>query len=229
MKNTTYYDFHTHTSFREGTLLPSELVQRNVNLGCRGLAITDHVDISNLSEAIDPLRRFVDTCGALWDIPILIGVELTGIPPGSIEFMTNKARTLGAQWVVVHGETLAGGVAPGTNRAAIEAAADLVSHPGLISDKEAELAASNGVYLEITTRAGHSLSNGWVARCAARTGAMLLLNSDTHKSSDILDGAQRRRIAQGAGLSDAEINRIWENSKKIVNSIKTPFLKEQGE
>jgi signal recognition particle GTPase len=57
-----------------------------------------------------------------------------------------------------------------------------------------------------------------VARCAKQTGAMLLLNSDTHKSSDILDGAQRKRIAQGAGLSSAEIDRIWENSKNILNS-----------
>ena len=221
MENTEYYDFHTHTSFREGTLLPSELVGRNVNLGCKGLAITDHSDISNLTDAIDGLKRFVDTCGALWDIPILVGVELTGIPPVQIESMTNKARALGAQWIVVHGETLAGGVVQGTNRAAIEAAVDLLSHPGLILDKEAELAAANGVYLEITTRAGHSFSNGWVARCAKQTGAMLLLNSDTHKSSDILDGAQRKRIAQGAGLSSAEIDRIWENSKNILNSLKT--------
>lgn len=221
MEKTTYYDFHTHTSFREGTLLPSELVQRNVNLGCKGLAITDHVDISNLTDAIDGLKRFIDACGELWDIPILIGVELTGIPPVFIESMASKARALGAQWIVAHGESLAGGVAQGTNRAAIEAAVDLLSHPGLISDKEAELAAVNNVYLEITTRAGHSLSNGWVARCAVQTGAKLLLNSDTHSSADILDGAQRRRIAQGAGLSSAQIDRIWENSKKILNTLKT--------
>lgn len=221
MEKTAYYDFHTHTSFREGTLLPSELVQRNVNLGCKGLAITDHADTSNLTEAIDGLKRFVDTCGTLWDIPILVGVELTHIPPVRIESMTNKARALGAQWVTVHGETLAEPVAQGTNRAAIEAAVDLLGHPGLILDKEVELAVANGVYLEITTRAGHSLSNGWVARCAEQFGAMLLLDSDTHRSSDILDGAHRKRIAQGAGLSIVEIDRIWENSKNVLNSIKT--------
>lgn len=221
MEKTTYYDFHTHTSFREGTLLPSELVQRNVNLGCKGIAITDHADVSNLTEAIDGLKRFVDSFGAHWGIPILIGVELTHIPPTHIESMTNKARALGAQWIVVHGETLSEPVANGTNRAAIEAAVDLLSHPGLITEKDAELAAANGVHLEITTRAGHSLSNGWVARCAQHSGAMLLLNSDTHRSSDILDGARRKRIAQGAGLSISDINRIWENSTNVLNTLKT--------
>ena len=54
-------------------------------------------------------------------------------------------------------------VETGTNLAAIEAGVDILAHPGLITPEEATLAAERGVALEITTRAGHSLTNGHVA------------------------------------------------------------------
>jgi len=47
--------------------------------------------------------------------------------------MVRKARRLGAELVVVHGETLVEPVPPGTNRRAIEAGADILAHPGLIT------------------------------------------------------------------------------------------------
>ena len=58
----------------------------------------------------------------------------------------------------------------GTNRAAIEAGADIVSHPGIISTEDLLLAKEKGVALEITSRKGHSLSNGHVAKEAIKFG-----------------------------------------------------------
>ena len=41
-------DLHTHSLFSDGVLLPAELVRRAEHRGYRVIAITDHVDQSNL-------------------------------------------------------------------------------------------------------------------------------------------------------------------------------------
>jgi putative hydrolase len=228
MQNQGFYDFHTHTVFSDGGMIPAGLMQRAIVCGCMGLAITDHVDSSNLVWAFENVRKFVedlgqewrldivpgteattaplnklglDQLGKNWHLPVIPGVELTSVPPRKIATLAEQARSLGAQWIVVHGETIMEPVAPGTNRAAIEAQVDLLSHPGLITPEDAARAAELGVYLEITTHKGHGLANGWVAKQAREVGAKLLVNTDCHISAEILDAKQRRAIAMGAGLT----------------------------
>jgi histidinol phosphatase-like PHP family hydrolase len=154
-----------------------------------------------------------------WHLPLIPGVELTSVPPRKIAALAQKARSLGAKWIVVHGETIMEPVAPGTNRAAIEAGVDLLSHPGLITAEDADRAAELGVHLEITTNKGHGMANGWVAQRARESGARLLLNTDCHVSADILDTRQRRAIAFGAGLTAEEVDRIWQNGRRIIARI----------
>ncbi len=211
-----FVDFHTHTLLSDGGLLPSELVRRTLARGCRGLAITDHVDSSNLEFVVESMLRFMEDLGAGWGMQVIPGVELTHVPPGKIPTLVERARRLGARWVVVHGETVAEPVAPGTNRAAIEARVDLLAHPGLISAQEAAMAAESNVYLEITTRKGHSLSNGWVVQRAREAGALLLLNTDTHSPEDILGSEERGVVARGSGLTPAELDRLWKNGEAVL-------------
>ena len=78
--------------------------------------------------------------------------------------MVKRARELGAFIVLVHGETITEPVLPGTNRAAIEAGADILVHPGLITEADARLAKRNGVRLEVSGRKGHAYANGYVAK-----------------------------------------------------------------
>ena len=246
MSNEGFYDFHTHTVFSDGGMIPAGLMQRALVRGCLGLAITDHVDSSNLEWAFENLLKFVEELGQEWQpgivpgvdgttaplnsldpdalannwhLPLIPGVELTSVPPRKIETLAQKARSLGAQWIVVHGETIMEPVAPGTNRAAIEARVDLLSHPGLITPEDAARAAELGVHLEITTHKGHGMANGWVAQRAREAGAKLLLNTDCHISAEILDAKQRRAIAFGAGLTTEEVDRIWQNGREIIERI----------
>ena len=66
-----------------------------------------------------------------------------------------------ADLVVVHGETMAEPVVKGTNRAAVDCEfVDVLAHPGFITLDEARIATANGVHLELTSRRGHSLTNG---------------------------------------------------------------------
>ncbi len=198
-------DFHIHTTLSDGELLPTEVLRRAEVLGCAGLSFADHVDSSNLEFVIDSLRRLVADQGADYAFPILVGVELTHVAPRSIARLARRAKEAGAQIVVVHGETLVEPVAPGTNHAALECPdVDILAHPGLLTEEEAALAAKHGIYLEISARKGHSLGNGRVAALARQAGAPLLVNTDTHSPSDLIDLATARRVALAAGLSEAE-------------------------
>ncbi|MFV2041418.1 MAG: histidinol phosphate phosphatase domain-containing protein, partial [Candidatus Hydrothermarchaeales archaeon] len=100
------FDFHIHSLLTEGELVPSEIVQRCSVLGYRGIAITDHVDQTNLKHVLGCLAPACRELTSLFEMEVLPGVELTHVHPDSIEKMAGKARELGAEIVVVHGETL---------------------------------------------------------------------------------------------------------------------------
>ncbi len=210
-------DLHTHTLFSDGALLPFELARRAEAAGYRAIAITDHVDPSNIEHVVTSLARAAREIEGSIDIKVIPGAELTHIPPKLIATLVKQARELGAAVVIMHGETLVEPVAPGTNRAAIEAGVDILAHPGLISSEEAALAAKYDVALEISTRKGHSLSNGHVARVGRAAGATLVVNNDAHAPVDLIPLEQARRVFIGAGCDEEAFNEALEASEKIVD------------
>ena len=211
-------DLHTHSIFSDGELIPAELVRRADQAGYSAMAITDHADISNVEWIIPKIIDFCKWCNGLYNVKVLPGIELTHIPPKAIPDMALKARDLGAAVIVVHGETMVEPVAPGTNLAALESDIDILAHPGLLSEKEAKLAAQQGKYLEITTRRGHSLSNGHVARLAKRFEAKLLINTDTHSPEDLTSDEYARKIAHGAGLDERDVDILFLNARQLVEN-----------
>jgi putative hydrolase len=199
-------DLHSHSFFSDGALLPSEHLRRAFVKGHAAMAITDHADASNLEELADRLLRFARQQGGDFALTFIPGVELTHVAPRSIATLAHAARELGLGIVVVHGETIVEPVAPGTNAAAVACPhVDLLAHPGLITLEAARLAAANDVYLEISARGGHSLANGHVARVARQAGAKLVVDTDAHEPSDMIDQWMARLVAAAAGLDDDEI------------------------
>jgi putative hydrolase len=213
-------DLHTHSLLSDGELLPSELVRRAVVKGYRVLGITDHVDSTNMETVISAILNLVDEASLYGGITVLPGVELTHVPRKSIKELILRARKLGAFYVVVHGETIAEPVEEGTNREAIAGGADILAHPGLITEEDVFLARENNVLLEITARKGHSLSNGHVARLAEKIGARLVVNTDCHAPSDLINDEEARTIVLGAGLSSAEFDRMQRNATEFVTKIR---------
>jgi putative hydrolase len=209
-------DLHTHTIFSDGELIPAELIQRADAMGHRGIALTDHVDSSNLDFVLPRLRAAVDDLNPHHRVRALAGVELTHVPPETIKELTQRARDMGADIVVVHGETMVEPVAPGTNRAAIEAGADILAHPGLITPQEAALAAEKGVLLEISARKGHCLGNGRLVNLARAAGALLVVNTDSHAPSDLIDRAMAQKVALGAGIPEEELEALFANSERFL-------------
>lgn len=209
-------DLHTHSIFSDGVLVPSELVRRAEVHGVEAIAITDHADASNLDFIIPRIVTVAETLNDVKHIRVIPGIELTHIPPSQIRLLADQARSLGAKVIVLHGETIAEPVMLGTNRAGLRSDIDILAHPGLITDEEAAMAAENGVFLEITARKGHSLTNGHVAKLAKKHGAELVLNTDAHEPSDLITEQQARQIALGAGLDGDDFKRMQENAKSFL-------------
>lgn len=209
-------DLHTHTLFSDGVLLPSELMRRAKVKGGFAIGLTDHVDISNIDFLVPRIVEVCTVYSPSLGITAIPGVEITHVPPEYIGNLVGKAKRLGAKLIVVHGETPVEPVIPGTNYAALQEDIDILAHPGMITEEEVIIARDKGICLEITARRGHSLTNGHVAQLALKLGAQLVINTDTHEPSDLIDQEMAWRIGLGAGLSKKDVEVAFQNSKQLV-------------
>jgi putative hydrolase len=197
-------DFHTHTILSDGELLPMELIRRAAVMGHRAIALTDHASFSNIQQVVEATVRDCEKADA-WGIEAIPGVEITYVPVRYIDGAVQAARRAGAQIVVVHGESPVEPVEPGTNHAAVSnPEVDILAHPGILGVDDASLAVQNEVFLEITCRRGHSLTNGHVASVANSAGARLLVNTDAHAPSDLATMGFAEKVAIGAGLDRSQ-------------------------
>ena len=211
------FDFHTHSIFSDGELIPSELVRRAVFNGYKAIAITDHVDFTNVEYVLDGLKKMGPWNERNGDIQVIVGVEISHVPPEKIGKIVRKAEDLGAELVVVHGETIVEPVERGTNKAAVSnPSVDILAHPGLISEEEADIAKENEVYLELTSRKGHCLANGYVVKVSREVGAQLVLNTDLHSPDDFLTEERAARILAGAGLGPNEVTKVMDENPRAL-------------
>ncbi|MFC1479844.1 histidinol phosphate phosphatase domain-containing protein [Candidatus Omnitrophota bacterium] len=212
-------DLHTHSILSDGDLLPSELARRAFVLGYSAIAITDHVDHSNIAMVLSGIVKVSEVLDKYWDIFVIPGVEITHVPIEVFPELVNYAREKGAKIVVGHGESPVEPVLPGTNAAAIGAGVDILAHPGFISEEDACLAAEKGVYLEITSRKGHMQTNKHVFDAAAKSAAKLVLNTDAHSPEDLLTSERIDKILGALTDSDDTRSGILRNSEEIVKNL----------
>jgi len=215
------YDFHTHTYLSDGVLSPMELIRRAYDRGYRAIAITDHVGLADQGRVVPVLVEECANAMSRWDIIAIAGVEITHLPASLIPEAAASAKELGAQLVVVHGETIVEPVEPGTNAAAVGSLhVDVLAHPGLVTADDATTAAQRGVYLELSARRGHSLANGHVVRVGQRANANLILDSDTHEPEDLLTEQMTRQIATGAGLQEEDLGTLLDsNPRRLLEKL----------
>jgi len=211
-------DLHAHTFFSDGVLSPSELVYRAKNNGYTAIALTDHIDYSNMEFVISNVIKAAKVLTENYDILVLPGAELTYIPPKLIKSAADKCRGLGAEVIVVHGETVAENVPPETNLYAVKACVDILAHPGHLSEEEASIAAENNVKIEITARKGHGVTNREVAEVAIRKEAKLVLDSDSHIPENLLTKELIVRVLSETGLTVSYYEIMQKNSLEIVNA-----------
>ena len=222
------YDFHTHTSLSDGVLSPIELIKRALDNNYGAIALTDHAATGELSRIIQETAEACALARSYWDILAIPGIELTQVPAQAIAETAKRAKELGAWIVVIHGETIIESVEKGTNLAALHSPhVDILAHPGFLSLEEAKLAATNGIFLEISARKGHCLTNGHIASLSQRVGAKLLLNSDAHNEQDLLTPSLPHAITHGTGLDDTACKQILtENPQALIKGL--PLVKSSN-
>jgi putative hydrolase len=214
-------DFHTHTFYSDGVLSAIELIRRVAVEGYSAIGIADHIGFGGVERVVQEIAADCAVASEHWDIEAFAGVELTHVPPPAIAELAARARAAGAAFVAVHGETLVEPVQEGTNRAALSSPdVDYLCHPGLITPEEAELAVQHGIFLEITARWGHCLTNGHVARVAREVGARLLVGSDAHAPGDFLTPEFAEQVLAGAGLDADEIAACEESAEDYLTRIR---------
>jgi len=146
-------------------------------------------------------------------LEVLIGVELSYIYPEELEPLAQKARNLGVQVILVHGDSPVEPFAGEINEAAVrckEGLIDIIAHPGFITPEQAKLAAEKNIYLELSSRKGHCIANGHIAKMAVEAGTRMIVNSDAHTGTDLITFEFSQAVAKGAGLDDDEVYRVTE-------------------
>ena len=212
-------DLHTHSLLSDGVYFPMELARRAQVKGYAVLAITDHVDTSNISRVVpEAVRVAAEINRWVKELKVIPGAEVTHPPVGSITKLVKEARGLGAKLVLVHGETLAEPVVPGTNRRALEAGIDILAHPGLISEKDFLFAGKQGVRLEVSARKGHCISNGYLVGLWRRLGGRLVINTDGHHEDDLFTETKYFSVGMGAGLTRREVAQILKSTLSFAQT-----------
>lgn len=209
-------DLHTHTLLSDGELLPTELARRAQEKGYKVIGITDHVDSSNIDFVIPRIITACNDINKNWKIRAIPGVEITYMPIELIKSTAKFVRSQGIKLIVAHGETIVEPVIKGTNKESLLSGINILAHPGLITLEDAKLAADKNIYLEITARKGHSLSNGHVAKIARLAGAKLILNTDSHIPDNLITKKFAEEILSGAGLDNKEIAQAFKNSEELA-------------
>jgi histidinol phosphatase-like PHP family hydrolase len=203
------YNLHCHSLLSDGVLLPSEVAMRYLDKGYKTIAITDHADYSNIKSTIQAILEFTDHWPEDSKIKVLPGLELTHLPLDQFQPLAEFARGKGVKIIIAHGETSVEPILKGTNRAALKADIDILAHPGLINDRDVQLAKEKGIFLEITSRRGHAESNPHVVDQALKFSAKLILNNDSHEPADIITPEQLIYIGLKSGLNRNQIDKIY--------------------
>ena len=92
-------DLHTHTTFSDGELIPSELVRRAEVLGYTAIGITDHADYTNIEHIICCVSKAKYLEGIL-DIRILPGVQCDLVIMSRLAWFKSAKVKATSVWVV---------------------------------------------------------------------------------------------------------------------------------
>lgn len=186
----------------DGIATPTELIRYAQLAEYSVFSITDHVDLTNYKQIIDSILKLKNI--NFYPLIFIPGIEITHVQPDNISIIVDYSRKMGIKWIGVHGETPVEPVIEGTNLAAIEARVDFLAHPGFISGTDLKLAVKNNVWIELTMRGGHSLTNGYVYSKGKNIGVNFIISSDSHKPSDLFNIKKYIATALGAGMTQEE-------------------------
>ena len=219
MEDLRILDLHSHSFMSDGIATPTELIRYAQVAGYTAFSITDHVDLTNYKQVIDSILALKNI--NFFPLAFIPGIEITHVLPEDISIIVDYARKMGIKWIGVHGETPVEPVLHGTNLAAIESRVDFLAHPGFITGTDLKLAVKNNVWIELTMRSGHSLTNGFIYQKGKNLDVNFIISSDAHKTSELFTKERYIATAIGAGMTSKE---LMYHNKNLYNHIITKLL-----
>jgi DNA polymerase (family 10) len=221
-------DLHMHTTWSDGRDSVEDMVQAAVALGYEYVAITDHSPSSAASRnlSLDGVARQADEIAAVRErypqIQILHGVEVDILPDGRLDFSDRVLCGFDIVLASLH-ERAGHGVDELMRRylgAMLHPLVSIITHPTnrLVPQRPGydlhyrrlfEAAVETRTVLEIDGAPTHLDLDGALAREAVRAGALLSIDSDSHRS-DML----RRQMQLGVTTA----RRGWVEAGHVVNA-----------
>ena len=165
------YDLHTHTILSDGEMLPIDLIQQGwQSPGTRPSRSPIMSIRPTRNRSLRPWPLCGNRAGLFGGATALRRRDYARAAGTDRRTRTRGQKTQGRiSWLSTARHQ--SNRSPGTNHAACTCRdVNVLAHPGLITNEEARLAATNGIALEITSRGGHNRTNGHVARIARETG-----------------------------------------------------------
>jgi DNA polymerase (family X) len=221
-------DLHMHTMWSDGRDSIEAMVEQCSALGYEYMAITDHSPHSSASRnlTIDGVRRQAEEIAGLRarypEITILHGCEADILPDGKLDFPDRVLETFDIVLASLHE---AAGHSPdqllrrylGAMRHPL---VTIITHPtnrlvpyrrpyDLDYDRLFEAAIATGTILEIDGAPAHLDMDGAMARRAIDAGALVSIDSDSHRA-ELLDRQME------LGLTTAR--RGWVEPRHVVNT-----------
>ncbi len=219
-------DLHCHTDASDGTASIAEMGRAARDSGYDYLAITDHSASFGFGDDLSPdrLREHVQAIRAteIEGIELLAGSEVNILPDGSLDYDDEVLQEL--DWVIasVHSSfrMSAAAMTQRMVRAIEHPLVDAIGHPTgrkierrppYEVDMEAliEVAARTGTMLEINANPDRRDLSELHARAASEAGAMLVINTDSHRVTGFQVArygiATARRAWLGSGTSPTPV------------------------
>jgi DNA polymerase (family X) len=229
-------DLHCHTIASDGHATIAEMAAAARELGYEYVAITDHSASHGFGKDVSPdeLRAQIERVRALdasiEGIRVLAGSEVNVLPDGSLDYEDELLEQL--DWVVASVHTAFNiseqAMTARVIRAIEHPLVDAIGHPTgrLIERREPyaidlgtvfATAARTGTFLEINANPRRRDLSDVHARSAVRAGAMLVIDSDAHRTHTLAN--MRWGIATArrgwVGRGDVANTRGWEELQRM--------------
>jgi histidinol phosphatase-like PHP family hydrolase len=212
-------DLHTHTLLSDGNMLPLELARRAKVKGYRILGISDHVDVTTIENVAASILKLLKYAELHEGIRIVPGAELTHCP-AKTDRRADRHGTQARLLVRRRSRRDHRGARGGRDQCRGHRGGGRHPRPSRPHhDERGGSGEGPGVLLEITTRKGHSLTNGHVAKLARAAGAKLVINTDSHSPSDLVTDAEALKVVLGAGLGEEDFAAMQQNAEALIRKI----------
>ncbi len=150
-----------------------------------------YTNLFSSSEEVINIKKQAKELALMYDIEVFIGYKIMHIPPALIPQYADNMRTLGFDFIAVHGENINDIIEQGTNLAALNANADILLNAGIVDKNLLDYAKEKDTFLEFNVNPLYSSANALLAQAALDDDIKLIWGNTIQKESDFAYSLKR--------------------------------------